>query len=265
VSRVRSLLLAIAVALSAPPIAPASAQSDGEMVEIDVNSERFRVPHRYFYIDVDDVRKRAKNKYSIYWVDENTLKGRGIEYEFWISDSKALLESVRRLPDEMRFHSNYFWPPEPGRPFQGHDDFLIHVNHVSPETIEEALYQFSLFGIRRDTGRKRENYDELKCSVDPNTIIWIDCHSDADGDLLVKGQSGPGADLKGPYGLVSLHFYSRPDGLLGWLSFPALGLPRWKEIVCKALALARDWRVPKKAEPPLTACAKTVAMNEKRE
>jgi hypothetical protein len=264
-SRLKSLLLAIAAAFSLLAVTPAGAQSNSEMVEIDVNSVRFQVPHRYFYIDIDDVRKRVKNKYSSFWIDGNTLKGRGIQYEFWVSDSKALLESVRRLPDEMRFHSNYFWPPEPGRPFRGRDDFLIHVDHVSPETIEEARYHFSLFGIPRDTIRKRESYDELKCSVDPNTLIWIDCRSEADEDLLVKLQSGPGASREGPYGLLSLHFYSRPDGLLGWLDFPALALPRWKEIVCKTLALARDWRVPKKVEPPLTACAKAVAMNEKRE
>lgn len=264
-SAIKNLIVALAAVFSMPPIATASAQSESARVEIDVNGVRFRVPHRYFYIDVDDVRKRGKNKYSIFWMDGNTLKGRGIQYEFWISDSKALLENVRRLPDKMRFGANYFWPPEPGRLFQGRDDFLVHVDHVSPETIEEARYQLSLFGIPRDTNRKRESYDELKCSVDPNTIIWIDCRSEADEDLLVKAQSGPGGSRDGLYGLLSLHFYSRPDGLLGWLYFPALGLPRWKEIVCKTLELARDWRVPKKAEPPLTACAKTVAMYEKRE
>jgi hypothetical protein len=53
-----------------------------------------------------------------------------------------------------------------------------------------------------------------------------------------------------------MYFYSRADEIAASVKFPEVGLPRWKEILCRTLALIRTWRVSG-GPAPSEHCAKS--------
>jgi hypothetical protein len=139
-------------------------------------------------------------------------------FGFWVSDSKPL--KIRGDMEEVAGWEP-FWPPEPGRPTSGAEDFFVRVFHVRQVNVERPE-------------------DRQKCTSET-------C-STPTGD--------PTLDVTPIGEYMRVYFLSRADGITGAFDMPSVGDARVREVACKALSLIRTWRVSEVSTPTPEDCAR---------
>jgi hypothetical protein len=166
-----------------------------------------------------------------------------VDAAFWLSDGQ---------PSPARAISlTTYWPKENGRPTGGDSDFVVSAYRIeylppgsndkqslpsqhlrnalvyylpAPERTEETAYGLTCYRFTRP------GVHRVLCATS----------SDADYDVLLQSD-WIGRRPSNPSWQTEI--YSKPDGLLIHLRFPEIALPRWADVVCRALTLIRSWEM----------------------
>lgn len=228
--------LPVAACLRSKPVwphGPRAARGEEQVLRLTINGMQFRIPGSYMQPSSDP---RSPSKY--------------LHFSFWVSDGKPIQVGVPEIGSKDRVGRAIFWAPEPGRPYNSSDDFVVLVIQALPGT-EESLSR------RQDSIRQRiaglhgtaSTEDGLECRLYKSGAK--DC------------ATAPGHNPKVTMDILSVMpnnptwrmiFYSPADSLWVELRFPVLGQSRWPEVVCRTLLLIRSWRTS--GAPPSPDCSK---------
>lgn len=237
--------------------------------------------HRTTDFDVRDLKLRVPAPYTLEMGQSPTSRQdpRTLHFQFWVFDGKPLWSGAINAinardaigqPIESFAGMYWFWPPEPGRaPILSAGDFLVHVMRLgtAPDGIEG---QKRIRGDKqsRTVSRDMVDYGTLKCGVNRTEGFRgspIICANPITEDPAVYLFGGRRLHLReGDLSTVEMYFYSRADGIDVNFVFPEAGLPRWREIVCRAQSLIRTWRqnggpLPGDCSKPPRLMMKTIA------
>ena len=200
----------------------AMGQANDQVVDIEINGIRTRIPHEYF-------RPR------------NTQNGAYYGFAFWLSDGKPPLTSSDLILDK--------WPPDPGRPSRSARDFVVWVTSIKYLSVEEA--------DRTRPGGDFRRYDHFQTEAAPSTY-GMECRRNSRGNYM-SCFSPPGeevaiwvwsASMNIPHQSFVAEVFSRGDDNLDLtIHFPIMAWSRWPEVLCAVLSFTRAWRVDGPASP----------------
>lgn len=212
---------------------PASGQSQfGPTVQ-----ERLERRNRSYDLAIDGMQFRIPGSYMQPSNDPRS-PSKYLHFSFWVSDGKPVQFGVPEIGSKDRVGRAIFWAPEPGRPYNSSDDFVVLVLRALPGTEES-------FSRRQDGIRQRiaglhgtaSTEDGLECRLyksgakDCATALGHDPAITM--DILSVMPNNP---------TWRMTFHSPADSLWVELRFPELGQSRWPEVVCRTLLLIRSWR-----------------------
>jgi hypothetical protein len=218
------------------------AQSKTNFTEIEVSGVLLRIPGEYLRIDLQSVNTKKPIPSWMLRFDRGILKADEIAFRFWLSDGKP--------PKTSGVGPAFFWPPDPGRASMSAEDFVVTIRRLTYLSTKEAarIRPFlPLPHVEADLAEK-SIVEGIECQTYRRTAR-IRCQTPAPAD--------PSADLisigpltqSNPW--LSMYVFSRADDNLDFaVDFPAVGLGRWSEIVCKTVAMVRLWRVASGPAPP---------------
>jgi hypothetical protein len=207
----------LSVILLASPAFAQQGSAAAESHDFVLNGATYRVPRTYQ--PIAPTSPQAAHRLS---------------FGFWVSDLAPALPTLNTT----------FWPPEPGRPSESADDFVVLVvtTYGDQRTIE--MLQASVRAAAHGKPDREYGLDCLRPrSPAPAQCITDTGHEPAAHFTLLDSMS-----------TVRTFAFSARDGVYTTVTFPLIGLPKWQAVLCGSYALLRRWRVS--GGPPPDDCSK---------